>query len=125
MIYIAWGLIFCVIILSQHISSNEESQLAVKMDEALYSEVSDDTTEETGLTLPEEIDISIGRRQTLTGILSGSSLLALHTLRPHYLESMSIITLVFNGLILLGLAGYTIEGFFMWHSPVEHSPEGE
>ena len=125
MIYVAWGLIFCVIILSQHISKVEASQVIVKMEEALYSEVSEETEEINGLTLPEETDITIGRRQTLVGLLSVLTLLSLHMLKPHYLESISIITLVLNGIIISALIGFTLEGYFQWNSPVEYSSEDE
>lgn len=126
MIYVAWGIIFCVIILSQHISKVESNQVAISMNEALYSEVSDSIEEEEGLTLSEETDIKIGRRQTLVGLLSVVTLLCLHTLRPHYLESISTITLILNGLIISALVGMTIEGYLQWNTTIEPpSEDGE
>ncbi len=121
----AWILIFCVIILTQHISSVEIKQTNKNMNEALYSEVSEEATETEGLTLPEETDINIGRRQTLVGVVSVCILGALANIQPVYEYMGNTVVMVFNGLIVLALLGYTVEGFLDWHSPVEHSTEVE
>jgi ABC-type glucose/galactose transport system permease subunit len=95
------------------------------MNEALYSEVSEEATEAEGLTLPEETDINIGRRQTLVGTVSTCILLALINIQPVYEYMGNTIVMVFNGIIILALLGYTVEGFLDWHSPVKHSTEVE
>jgi hypothetical protein len=108
-----------------HISKNEIAQTNKAMDEALYSEVSEEATETEGLTLPEETDINIGRRQCLFGLVSTVILLVLHNTHPVYEYIGNTVVMIFNGIIIFSMLGYAIEGFLDWHSPVKHSTEVE
>lgn len=124
MMMIAWGLIFCFIILSHHITSNESNKAILEMEKALYSPVEEDTAEDSQ-TLMEELDISVGRRQTLLGILSVLALLVLHNQPPFYEYWANIVAGVLNGVVISAMAGYTIEGLLIWNSPVKVSTEVE
>ena len=116
MIFMLWGLIFCVLVISAHISSNEVNSTNERLKEALYESPVENTEETKGYLITDTYN-KIGRRQVLIGITSIISLLGMFLIKPFNNSIVVVILYVLNGGIISALIGYTLEGLFLWNNP--------
>jgi len=124
-IFLAWSSILCIIILNLHVSSNETKEVLTKLTEVYQVDKKDLRKNIHGLTDSEQLDITIGKRQTVIGLFSIVSLLFVFLAKPFSSELANIIIFVANGLIISSLIGYMVEGIFVWCFPDIPSEEGE
>ena len=123
MIFISWGIIFCVIILTSHISSNELQQFSKRNEKALRTPSKEVVESSEGVYDNIDTYSKTGKRQTFVGMLSVGWLLYMLSFKHFdgYVEN--IIVTVFNCLIIWSLLAFTAEGLYHWNSSQKESYE--
>lgn len=121
----AWVLILLMIIINHHVSSTELNTLDIALKDALYERGKVETEETDGVYLDVATYRGIGKRQTLLGFTSIVTLLYMFTTEPFYDYYGNVAMFFFNGVIILALIGYLIEGQIMWSASMNNSYEDE
>jgi hypothetical protein len=122
MLFISWGFVLCLIILSSHVSSNTAKSL-VKGQEQLKLSTDELVEEVKGNTVIDSVYKSIGKRMVLSGVFSVVLLLAMFLTKPFLTMGLNITIFVINGLIVSALLGYIVEGLFLWNNSLESVEE--
>jgi hypothetical protein len=125
MIFISWGVIFCLVILAVHIGSNDLKNLSKEVKKALRLPAQETgSDDEEGMFENVKTYNKIGKRQTFIGMISVGWLLCMYNFKPFHDYWGMVALFIVNGLIIASLLGFTAEGLFMWNSSqIESSME--
>ena len=89
------------------------------MENARYTTESSLDEVNQGMSLDSETYISIGKRQTMTGMFTVVLLLTMFLTKPCYSYVANTAVFILNGIAISSLIGFTIEGLIMWNSVEE------
>lgn len=118
MIFIVWGLLFCMLVMTHHVSTVEAHNLPFTLEDIRYSPSIYDEELKNVCTLDEKTYTSIGRRQTILGMTSIIILLVMFLTRPCYSFFANTLVFIGNGLVVTALISYTIGGLMLWNNSV-------